>query len=90
MTYTQQLEYLDFPSLWYGRLRGDMAQIYRITNGIDDMNCEKYFESSDHDGTRISNNKLYIPDFTFCETKVMINLFQSIFNMLEHKIKMYF
>ena len=36
MTYTQPLEYLQFPSLWYGRLRGDMIQIFKIINGIGD------------------------------------------------------
>ena len=27
MTYTQRLEYLDLPSLWHRRLRGDMIQV---------------------------------------------------------------
>ena len=39
MTYTQQLEYFDLPSLWYGRHRGDMIQVLKIINGIDDINC---------------------------------------------------
>ena len=42
MTYTQPLEYLELPSLWYRRLRGDMIQVFRIINGIDDINCEKF------------------------------------------------
>ena len=28
MTYTQRLEYLDLPSLWHRRLRGDMMQVF--------------------------------------------------------------
>ena len=28
MTYTQRLEYLDLPSLWHKRLRGDMIQVF--------------------------------------------------------------
>ena len=28
MTYTQRLEYLDLPSLWHRRLRGDMIQVF--------------------------------------------------------------
>ena len=60
MTYTQWLEYLDLPSLWHRRLRGDMIHVFKIINGIDDINCEKFFESTDYDGTRNSYNKLYI------------------------------
>ena len=71
MTYTQRLEYLDLPSLWHRRLRGDMIQVFKIINGIDDINCEKFFEFTDYDGT-INSYKNYI------------------FNMLEHKVKMYF
>ena len=51
MTYTQQLEYLDLPSLWHRRLGSDMIQVFRIINGIDDINCEKFFEFTDYDGT---------------------------------------
>ena len=51
MTYTQRLEYLDLPSLWYRRLRGDMMQVFIRINGIDDINCEKFFEFTDYDGT---------------------------------------
>ena len=40
MTYSQWLEYLDLPSLWYRRLRGDMIQVFKEINGIDDINCE--------------------------------------------------
>ena len=60
MTYTQWLEYLDLPSLWYGGLRGDMIQVFKIINGIDDINCEKFFEFTDYDGTRNIYKKLYI------------------------------
>ena len=28
MTYTQRLEYLDLPSLWHRRIRGDMIQVF--------------------------------------------------------------
>ena len=43
MTYTQWLEYVDLPSLWHRRLRGDRIQVFKIINGIDDMNCETFF-----------------------------------------------
>ena len=60
MTYTQRLEYLDLPSLWHRRIRGDMIQVFKIINGIDDISCEKFFEFTDYDGTRNSYKKLYI------------------------------
>ena len=60
MTYTQRLEYLELPSLWHRRPTGDMIQALKIINGIDDINCEKFFEFTDYDGTRNSNEKLYI------------------------------
>ena len=44
MTYTQRLEYLDLPSLWYRRLRGDIIQVFKVINGIGDINCEKFLE----------------------------------------------
>ena len=43
MTYNQWLEYLDLPSLWHRRLRGDRIQVFKIINGIDDMNRETFF-----------------------------------------------
>ena len=60
MTYTQRLEYLDLLSLWHRRLRGDMIQVSKIINGIDDINCETFFESTDNYGTINSYDKLYI------------------------------
>ena len=60
MTYTQWLEYLELPSIWHTRLRGFMIQVFKINNGIDDMNCEKFFDFTEYDGTRNTNNKLYI------------------------------
>ena len=59
MTYTQRLEYLDLPSLWHRRLRGDMIQVFEIINGIDDLNCEKFFEFTDYDGTRNLYENIY-------------------------------
>ena len=29
-----------------------MIQVFKIINGIDDVNCEKFFEFTDYDGTR--------------------------------------
>ena len=59
-TCTQWLEYLELPYLWYRRLRADLIRVFKIINGIDDMNCEKFVEFTDYDGTRNSYNKLYI------------------------------
>ena len=60
MTYTQQLEYFVLPSLWNRRLRGDIIQFFEIINIIHDMNCAKFFEFTDYDGTINSYSKLYI------------------------------
>ena len=35
-------------------------QVFIIINGIDDINCEKFFEFTDYSGTRNSYSKLYI------------------------------
>ena len=37
-----------------------MIQVFKIFNRIDDINCEKFFEFTDYDGTRNSHTKLYI------------------------------
>ena len=60
MTYTQRLAYLESHSLWLRRLRGDMIQVYKIINRIDDINCETFYEFTDYDGTTNSYNKSYI------------------------------
>ena len=49
MTCTQWLEYLELSSLCHRKLRGDMIQVFKIINGIDDINCEKFFEFADYD-----------------------------------------
>ena len=33
------------------QLRGDMIQVFKIINGIDDINYEQFFEFTDYDGT---------------------------------------
>ena len=43
MTYTQRLEYLDQPSLWYGILRGDMTKKFKTNYCKENMNCEKFY-----------------------------------------------
>ena len=42
ITCTQRLEYLEWPSLWYRRLKGGTLHTFEIISGIDDMNCEKF------------------------------------------------
>ena len=34
-----------------------MIQVFKIINGIDDMNCEKSFAFTDYNGTRNSYKK---------------------------------
>ena len=37
-----------------------MIQVYKIINRIDNMNCDKFYEFTDYDGTKNSHSKLYI------------------------------
>ena len=37
-----------------------MIQVFKIINGIDDINCDFFFKFTDYDGTRNSYEKLYI------------------------------
>ena len=60
MTYEQRLRYLQLPSLKYRRLRGDMIQMFKIMNGIDDLDKQHFFESSKYDRTRNSGDKIFI------------------------------
>ena len=47
------------PTLQYRRLRGDMIEVYKIINGIDDHKVVTgFFELSDVEQTRGHNKKL--------------------------------
>jgi hypothetical protein len=53
LSYTDRLKKLKMPTLKYRRLRGDMIETFKITNGIYDKDVtERFFEMSRTDQTR--------------------------------------
>ena len=59
-SYNDRLMHLDLPSLRYGRLRGDMIMVYKLVNGLVDIDCETFFTRTKTDRTRHSEHKLFI------------------------------
>ncbi len=43
LSYTQRLEKLNLPSLFYRRRRYDLIQIYKMINGLELINTDKFF-----------------------------------------------
>lgn len=58
MSYDQRLRYLKLYSLKGRRERGDLIQVYKIFQGIDDINPEQIFERANYNSTRNQYNKL--------------------------------
>ena len=52
VSYNQRLRYLKLYSLKGRRERGDLIQVYKIFQGIDDINPEQIFESANHTSIR--------------------------------------
>ena len=47
LPYTERLKELKLPTLSYRRVRGDMIQVFKIMNGMTDMNKYDLFEMKD-------------------------------------------
>jgi hypothetical protein len=59
LSYTDRLKKLKMPTLKYRRLRGDMIETFKITNGIYDKDVtERFFEMSRTDQTRGHSKKI--------------------------------
>ena len=58
MSYEERLKYLNLHSLKGRRLRGDMIQVYKIFNGLDDLDANKLLPLSTYSGTRGQGQKL--------------------------------
>ena len=61
LPYTERLKYLQIPSLYYRRKRGDMIQVYKILNNIDRVNPEQFFQILDNRTTRGHHLKIFKP-----------------------------
>ena len=61
-----------------------MIQVSKIINGIDDINCEKFFEFTDYDGTRNSYKKLYIQYARTQSKKVLLVEDLHLFGILNY------
>ena len=48
LPYADRLKELNLPTLSYRRLRGDMIQLYKILNGMNDMKTCDLFEMKDY------------------------------------------
>ena len=46
LPYNKRLQILNLPTLKYRRCRGDLVQLYKIINNIDDLDFDKFFTSN--------------------------------------------
>ena len=66
LVYKERLRQLKLHTLKYRRYRGDLIQVFKIINEIDDLKFEDFFTTTKHDSTRNSQHKLCV---RFTETK---------------------
>jgi len=59
LNYGQRLERSGLYSLEYRRKRGDMIQVYRIMNGLDNLDYSLFFEPTKREGNRGHPDKVY-------------------------------
>ena len=52
--------WLNLPSLKHRRKRGDIIQVYKIVNNIDDLSFDLFFQETLCKKTRTTGNKLYV------------------------------
>ena len=57
LSYEDRLRFLEIPTLKTRRLRGDLIQVYKIFNNIDDIPVNKFFTISHMNNTRNSTDK---------------------------------
>ena len=58
--YTERLKKLDLPNLKYRRFRGDLIQVYKIINQIDNLKFDKKFTQTKSDVMSNAEYKLYV------------------------------
>ncbi|MEW8545255.1 MAG: reverse transcriptase family protein [Candidatus Thiodiazotropha sp.] len=59
LSYEDRLKRLGLPSLEYRRLRADMIEVYKILNGIEKVDVNKFFTITDSNTTRGNDLKLF-------------------------------
>ena len=60
LSYTERLKKLYLPTLKYRRFRGDLIQVHKIINQIDDLKFDTFFTPTKSDITRNAEYKLYV------------------------------
>ena len=60
MSYAERLKYLNLMSLKGRRLRGDLIQVFKIMNGMVDLDVNYFFSFSPIESTRNSYEKIFI------------------------------
>ena len=58
MSYDQRLRYLKLHSLKGRRERGDLIQVYKIFEGLDQINPDEIFSRATYTGTRNQGDKM--------------------------------
>ena len=59
LTYEERLRYLNLPSLYHRRLRGDMIDTYKVITGVYDVDKSSFFQTPRETNTRGHKFKLY-------------------------------
>ena len=69
MSYLERLKFLKLPTLKYRRIRGDLIQLYKIINEIDNIDYRMFFNVSHVNFTRGDKYKIYITGNSTCVRK---------------------
>ena len=60
LTYTEKMKKLSLPSLKYRRIRGDMIFVYKLMNGLVNIDWHDFFTMTKSDITRGAKHKLFV------------------------------
>ena len=90
MSYTDRLQRLNFPTLKYRRLRGDMIEVFKITHDIYDPDVSLKLVYHPNSNTRGNNYKLFNQSFhydarKYCFSARIVNIwtvYQMMLSML--------
>jgi ribonuclease P/MRP protein subunit RPP40 len=74
LNYEDRLKRLKLPTLKHRRKRGDIIQVFKIINKIDDLKQDIFFEPTPLDKTRSTGAKLYV------KGNIHLNLRKNVFS----------